>query len=159
MSQVIHHKHSSKNQGIRTASARSFPGNDIKADCCFKMCCSSYLKRTKKPAMLRTVDAVVSKGSLLHQMKEMSCLLPFIIRQCPAVPSPKNWWKPVWPSYIHLLSIEVWPEVVVVEKLQPKSHTSVVETRLSNYASEPRNCLQWSMVEVLCKCGAAFLHV
>lgn len=68
----------------------------------------------------------------MQQMEDTSCLLPFDIGRCPAVPSAQNWWKPVGPRYTHLLSGEVWPEVVFMEELWPKSHTSDVETRLSD---------------------------
>lgn len=48
------------------------------------------------------------------------------------MPSPQNWQKPVGPWYTHLLSEEVWPEVVFREELQPESHSSNVETRPSD---------------------------
>lgn len=50
-------------------------------------------KHTKKRATLRTVDAVVDQGNLLQQMKDTSCLLPFVIGRGPAVPSAQNWQK------------------------------------------------------------------
>ncbi|MGH0173381.1 UNVERIFIED_CONTAM: hypothetical protein FKN15_067962 [Acipenser sinensis] len=65
-------------------------------------------------------------------MKDTSCLLPFAIGSCPAVPSAQNWEKTVGPWYTHLLSGEVWSEVDFMEDLQPKSHTSDVETRPSD---------------------------
>ena len=81
---------------------------------------------------MRIVDAVVGQGNLVQQMKDTSSLLPFKIGRCPAVPSAQNWQKPVGPRYTHLLSGEVWPEVVFMEELQPKSHTSDVGTRPSD---------------------------
>ena len=81
---------------------------------------------------LRIVDAVVGQGNLVQQMKNTSSLFPFEIGRCPAVPSAQNWQKPVGPRYTHLLSREVWPEVVFMEELQPKSHTSDIETRPSD---------------------------
>lgn len=43
--------------------------------------------------------------------------------------SAKNWQKPVESRYTNPLSEEIWPEMVFIEELQPKSHTSDTETR------------------------------
>ena len=68
----------------------------------------------------------------MQLMKNTSSLFPFEIGRCQAVSSAQNWQKPVVPRYKHLLSGEVWPEVVFMEELQPKSHTSDMETRPSD---------------------------
>src|SRR4029434_8123007 len=83
---------------------------------------------------LRIVDTVVGQGNLVQLMKNTSSLFPFEIGRCQAVSSAQNWQKPVVPRYKHLLSGEVWPEVVFMEELQTKSHTSMehMETRPSD---------------------------
>lgn len=78
----------------------------------------ALLKKT-----LRIVDAVVSQGNLMQLMKNTSSLFTFEIGRFQAVASAQNWQKPVVPRYRHLLSGEVWPEVVFMEELQPKSST------------------------------------
>lgn len=40
----------------------------------FNICCSSYFKEAQKCATFRTVDAVVSRGNLMQQMKDASFL-------------------------------------------------------------------------------------
>lgn len=47
----------------------------------------AVLKKHKETGKtLRTIDAVVGLGNLVQQMKDKSCLLPFKIGRCPAVP-------------------------------------------------------------------------
>ena len=71
--QVIHHgntEHSNKTHGCSTASSRSHPGKDFKADGVIKMCStSSFEEAQKKLAILRTSDTVVGQGNVLQQMK------------------------------------------------------------------------------------------
>ena len=81
----------------------------------------ALLKTHEVTGEWRIVDAVVCQGDLVHQMKNTSSLFLFEIRGCPAVLSAQNWQKPVGPKYTHLLSKEVWSEVVFVEELQPKA--------------------------------------
>ena len=72
-------------------------------------------------------------------MKNTSSLFPFEIRRCPAVPSAQNWQRPVGPMYTHLLSGEVWSEVVFMEELQPKSLRHGNKAKRLNYARKHRN--------------------
>ena len=75
---------------------------------------------------------MVGQGNLVKQMKNTSCLFPVEIVRCSTVPSTQNWQKPVGTMYTHLLSREVWLEVVFIKELQPKSYTFNMETRPSN---------------------------
>lgn len=71
-------------------------------------------------------------------MKNMLGLFPFEMGRCPAVPSAQNWQTPVGPRSSHLLSGDVWPEVVFMEELQPRVHTAAMETRPS-HSTVPEN--------------------
>lgn len=89
-----------------------------------------YQGEVEEASSCHKVVVSASAWCLLDKDSKARCFVPALLK-CPAVPSVQNWQKPVGSRDIHVLSEEVWREVVFMEKLAPKSQTSDMETRPS----------------------------